>query len=396
MLVHGGRIASIGTLSEVKRHFPDVKVVDFADALLVPLLVNAHTHLELTDFPQWAKQNREGETPKNFVDWILRLIRVKQKLQAGHYQASIKNGMTQSVAAGTGAVGDILAQHAARSVYQGSPLIGSLFLETLGHDPVRVRKIKNGLDEALDDEVAGSVTLAISPHSPYTISRDYLQQIYSFCQQGQLRCSTHLAESAAEVEFIERGCGDLVTRFYPFVGWERFTPDPSRLRPVEYLQQQGGLFPENLLVHGVHLSSSDIEILARKKMFLALCPRSNAKLNVGRAAAGRLFQAGVRLALGTDSLASCDSLSVWDEMAFAHSWFNGELDAPTLFNMATLGGAEALGVENELGSLAIGKAASFQVLRPKTIVAVPDVFDYFISSGCTDDIIHIYHRGQLQ
>ena len=391
MLVHEGRITFTGTLNEVKRHAPGVKVVDFADALLVPLLVNAHTHLELTDFPQWTEEYGEGETPENFVDWILRLVRVKQKLQDSHYQTSIKNGMTQSVAVGTGAVGDILAHHTARNVYQGSSLIGSLFLETLGHDPVRVRKIKNGLDE-----VAGSVTLAISPHSPYTISREYLQQIYSFCQQSRLRCSTHLAESAAEVEFIERGCGDLVNRFYPSIGWEKYTPDPSGLRPVEYLQRQGGLFPENLLVHGVHLNTADIEMLAQKKMFLALCPRSNAKLNVGRAAAGQLLQAGVHLALGTDSLASCDSLSIWDEMVFAHSWFNGELDAPTLFSLATQGGAEALGVENELGSLAIGKAASFQVLRPKTTVAVPDVFDYFISSGCTDDIIHIYHRGQLQ
>ena len=151
-----------------------------------------------------------------------------------------------------------------------------------------------------------------------------------------------------------------------------------------------------MLVHGVHLNADEIEILAEKKMWLTLCPRSNATLNVGKAPAGQLHQAGVKLALGTDSLASCDSLSVWDEMAFAHSWFAGELDAPALFAMATQGGAEALGLENSIGSLETGKSASFQILRPKTTVAITEIFDYFVSSHCTDDIVQVYHSGESQ
>lgn len=396
LLVHAGRIAAIGTLKQVKRNYPNVDVVDFADALLVPLLVNAHTHLELTDFPQWLANEGEESSAENFVDWILRLIRIKQKLDEKQYRLSLQSGVDQSIAAGIGAVGDILAHHAARDIYQNCPLVGSLFLETLGQDPAVICRLRSGLNEALQDEVIGSVGLGISPHSPYSISQDYLQSLYTLCRHDKLRCTTHLAESAEEIEFVERSHGDLASRLYSSIGWKNFLPQPSGLRPVEYLQQQGGLFPENLLVHGVHLNDSEISILSEKQMWLALCPRSNATLNVGKAPAGKLHQAGVRLALGTDSLASCDSLSIWDEIAFAHHWFAGELDAPTLFTMATQGGAEALGLGDNIGSLETGKLAGFQILRPQTSVAAAEIFDYFVSSHCTEDIVQVYHHGQPQ
>ncbi len=394
LLVQGGRIARVATLKEIKRNNPGVKIVDFHAALLVPLLVNAHTHLELTDFGLWAELAGEVAPPENFVDWILCLIRIKRKLSEKQYQLSLSHGIAQSLASGTGAVGDILAHHSARNLYLSSPLLGSLFLETLGQDPTVVHQLRNELKEALKDDVVGSVKLGVSPHSPYTISTNYLKSVYRYCQQQKIRCTTHVAESAEEVEFVEWSKGDLASRLYPQIGWENYLPHPSGLRPVEYLRQQGGLFPENLLVHGVQLNDAEIQLLAERQMRLVLCPRSNAKLNLGKAPAGKLQRAGVKLALGTDSLASCDSLSIWDEMTFAQHWFGTELDAPTLFNMATQGGAEALGIENEMGSLEAGKLASFQILQPKTTVAIDSIFDYFVSSGCTDDIAQVYHSGK--
>jgi len=396
LLVHAGRIAAIGTRKEVTHKYPDVDVVTFSDALIVPLLVNAHTHLELTDFPLWAANEGKNESPKNFVDWILRLIRIKQKLNEKKYQDSLRNGLEKSIVAGTGAVGDILSQHALRTLYQHSPLSGYLFLETLGQDPAFICRLRNKLNEALQDETVGRVELGVSPHSPYTISRDYLQSLYRHCQPQNIRCTTHVAESPDEVEFVERGNGPLASRFYPYIGWDSYLPQGSGLRPIEYLHQQGGLFPQNLLVHGVQLSANEISLLAEQGMSLALCPRSNANLKVGKAPAGQLHRAGVNLALGTDSLASCESLSIWDEMAFAHCWFDGQLDAPTLFHMATMGGAKALGIESQFGSLEIDKSAGFQVLQPKTTVAGNEIFDYFVSPACANDIIQVYHHGQPQ
>ncbi len=396
LLVHDGKIAAVGSLAEVQRSYPAVAVVDYPDTILTPLLVNAHTHLELTDYPDWQRQAAGENLPANFVDWVLQLIGVKRNLKGDDYRISLQHGLEQSLAAGTGVLGDILSQFGCRDLYRQSPLSGCAFLETLGHDPESIATRSATLHQALNEETAGSISLGVSPHSPYTISRDYLSRIYSWCSQHVCRCTTHLAESAEEVQFIEQSCGDLAERFYPRVGWKGYIPRPSGVRPVDYLDQVGGLFPGNLLVHGVQLTDPEIVTLAEKKMSLVLCPRSNAQLDVGRTPAGKLHRSGVKLALGTDSLASCETLSIWDEMAFAHQWFDGDLDATTLFRMATLGGAEVLGLETETGSLDIGKTANFQVLRPKTTVAVDEVFDYFISPGCTDAIVQVYHQGVLQ
>ncbi len=393
-VVQGSQIIAVGRLAAIKRTYPAAATVDFGDAIISPLLVNAHTHLELTDYPDWCRQAKSEEDPESFVDWILQLIAIKRNLSAADYRKSLKHGIEQSLAAGTGAVGDILSQFDGRDVYAQSPLSGYVFLETLGHHPDRIRALSERLHCALDAENCGPTRLGVSPHSPYTISPDYLSRIYAWCRNNGCSCSTHLAESPEEVQFIEQGRGALVEKLYPAVGWQDYVPQSEGLRPVEYLSRHGGLFPKNLLVHGVQLLPQEILTLAEKGMSLVLCPRSNAQLGVGRAPAGELYRRGVKLALGTDSLSSCDNLSLWDEMAFAHNWFAGDLDAPTLYHLATLGGAEVLGLESSIGSLEAGKSADFQVLQPERLPAETEIFDYFVSSGCTVDIIRVYHHGE--
>lgn len=391
-----GEISDVGPLHDLQSRNPGVEVVDFEDAIITPLLVNAHTHLELTDYPAWATSAGESTDPVAFVDWILRLIRIKRTLNKKKYSQSLANGIQQSLAAGTGAVGDILSQYASRKAYRGTDLYGTLFLECLGHDPAIINKFKQELRVVLAEEKIGKVTLGLSPHSPYTIGAEYLNDIYGKCRRQGLSCTTHLAESAEEVDFVEASRGDLAERFYPYVGWEYLLPKASGQRPTQYLQQQGGLFPGNLLVHGVQLDTAEINLLAKNSVFLALCPRSNAKLQVGKAPAAQLLAAGVRLCLGTDSLASNDSLSVWDELAFAQDWFEGAIDPKSLLRMATLGGAEALGLEDSLGSLQVGKMSSFQVLKLKTTVAENEMFEYLTAPGRSADIVQVYQQGRAK
>ncbi len=396
LLVAGGRIHARGTQRELRQRHPAVEVTEFADALLVPLLINAHTHLELTDFPSWAGDADRGGEPQSFVGWIMQLIEVKKRLRPKDYETALGNGIARSIAAGSGAIGDILAHHSLRRAYQGCSLDGNLYLETLGRDPALIRRVENELHQALQDGGVADLQIGVSPHAPYTVKSDYLRRLYGHCRKQGLACSTHVAEAAAEVELIQQGRGELASTFYPYVGWENFVPQATGLRPIAYLDQVGGLFPGNLLVHGVQLTAAEIARLGEKRMHLALCPRSNAKLKVGKAPAGELYRAGVQLALGTDSMASSDSLSIWDEMAFAADWFGGELDAPTLFQLATLGGARALGVDGRLGTLEVGKKAGFQVLQPQTQLASADIFDYFVSPACGRDIVQVFHDGQAR
>jgi cytosine/adenosine deaminase-related metal-dependent hydrolase len=396
LLCHADRIVAVEDLPALKKSHPGVAVKDYGDAIILPLFVNAHTHLELTDFPCWAdvKGEQTGEY-KSFVDWILKLIQVKKKINPDSYRHAVINGIEQSIRAGTGVVGDILAHHSARSAYHGAPLAGVVFLETLGQDPAMIRRLKKSLHQILAEPFAAEALLGISPHSPYTISNLYLRHIYDLCKRRELRCCTHVAESEDELKFTRDSRGPLADRFYQAINWQRFIPPPSGLTPVRYLEKLGGLFPENLLVHGVHLDDKDITVLAHNRMSLALCPRSNERLKVGKAPAGRLLKAGVNLALGTDSLASNDSLSIWDEMHFAAHWFAGELDAPTVFAMATQQGADALGVGDDYGSLSAGKRSSFQVVSAPGCAAT-QAYEYFTSGIATDDIMQIYRDGLPQ
>jgi cytosine/adenosine deaminase-related metal-dependent hydrolase len=396
LLCHADRIIAVDDLPALKKNHPGVVVKDYGDAVILPLFVNAHTHLELTDYPCWAdKKGEQSGEYKSFVDWILQLIQVKKKLDPDNYRHAVINGIEQSIGAGTGVVGDILAHHSARSAYLGAPLAGVVFLETLGQDPAMIRRLKKSLYQILAEPFAAKTVLGISPHSPYTISNVYLRHIYDLCKRRGLRCCTHVAESEDELRFTRDSRGAIAERFYQAINWQGFIPPPSGLSPVTYLEKLGGLFPENLLVHGVHLDEKDIALLARNRMSLALCPRSNERLKVGKAPAGSLLKAGVNLALGTDSLASNDSLSIWDEMHFAAHWFAGELDAPTIFAMATQQGADALGIGGDYGSLSAGKKSSFQIVSAPDDAAA-QAYEYLTSGIATDDIIQIYRDGLPQ
>ena len=325
-----GQIAEVGTRSEVRRGHEDLRVVDFGDAILLPPLVNAHTHLELTDYPHWAIQCGETGAPSCFVDWILQVIRVKHSVPHESYLPSLSHGISLSLSSGTGAVGDILSRLPARVAYQRSPLRGLIYLETLGQDDDFIRKSFCAIESALEDKTVGRMQLGLSPHSPYTISADYLAELYQKCRKDDLFCATHIAESADEVEFLKTEGGAIGETLYPFVGWQKKLGKVPGLNPIDYLQRQGGLSPNNLMVHGVQLTAAEITKIADMGCSLALCPRSNARLDVGIAPVKSLLSAGVKLALGTDSLASSDSLSIWDEMAFAKELFVGQVDAPTL------------------------------------------------------------------
>lgn len=396
VLVEADQIVASDSLNQLQKLYPQAELVDLGEVIMTPLLVNAHTHLELTDFPDWAVEAEINTDADGFTEWVLELIKVKARRQQSCYEQAIRNGLKLSVAAGTGALGDIISCHKASGGYQDNLLSGLLYLETLGHNQELLATARRDLVEILNGLDLPQIDGALSPHAPYTMSREHMQWSYQFCRQRQLRCSTHIAESPEEVEFIRTGKGKMVDQLYPFVGWEQFKPQGYGISPLQYLYQQGGLFAENLLVHGVQLEDDDIELMARNSMHLALCPRSNMLLKVGKAPAKELYQAGVNLCLGTDSLASNNSLSIWDEMAFAHKWFDGALDAPSLFTMATTGGARALGLEDMTGSLEKGKKAHFQVLKPQTKVASADIFDYFVSPECAQAIDQVYLNGQAQ
>jgi cytosine/adenosine deaminase-related metal-dependent hydrolase len=147
-------------------------------------------------------------------------------------------------------------------------------------------------------------------------------------------------------------------------------------------------------VHGVQVTEEDIGRIAASGASVVLCPRSNARLGVGRAPVDKYLAAGVPLALGTDSLASSDSLSVWDEMAFAYDGFEGRIGPRELLKTATLGGAAALGLRGEMGVLEPGAGAHFQVLTPSSPPASGELEEFLCSPGRTAEVHTLYLDGR--
>ncbi|BCR05324.1 metal-dependent hydrolase [Desulfuromonas versatilis] len=394
LLVRDGRIVAVGTRKEMLAAHGGAEVVDFGDAVLLPPMVNAHTHLELTHFPRWLNEVGEAAEVRSFVDWILRVIRVKRGVEITRFIPSLAEGIRLSLAAGTGAVGDILSYFPARQAYRRSPMAGNLYLETLGRDPLIGRKVLRGIGEILGEVKAGEMLLGISPHSPYSVSADYLEEVLQFGRRRKVPLSVHFAESPDEVDFLQDSAGPVAETLFPYVGWGDMVPPPAHRTPARYIAERGALAAPMLLVHGVQVEPRDMPLLAGSGVTVVLCPRSNANLGVGRAPAAAYRQAGVPLALGTDSLASCDSLSLWDEIAFAADWLQGDLGPHQLLRLATLDGARALRLDHRMGALAEGMEASFQVLRPAAVPRLDDLEAHLCAEGRRGQVEALYLKGR--
>lgn len=361
LLVRDGIITATGTVDEL-RSANSAPIVEYPGCAILPGLVNAHTHLELTHFPSWRLRTHVDYNPRRFVDWVIQLVKIKRGLTSDDYAASVREGVRMCLESGTTAVGEIVCDPALAPLYRASSLSGRLYFELLGHDAARFRSMLERALAACAAAGNGALLSGLSPHAPYTIGAGNLPLIREAASANGLSLAIHVSESLAETEFVFDSSGPLANELYPFVGWEGYLTPPRRCSSTELLDRAGLLTPGTLAVHCVHVTLKDAEILKERGVHAVLCPRSNERLDVGRPPVGLLRKLGIPLALGTDSLASNDSLSMWDEMRFALDAFPHELSPPEVFRMATSGAASALLLAGVCGTLETGKRADFQVV----------------------------------
>jgi cytosine/adenosine deaminase-related metal-dependent hydrolase len=361
LLVCNGTVVDTGAVSALrKRH--SAPVIDYPGCVLLPGFVNAHTHLELSHFPSWLHKSTVDYAPRRFTDWIIQLIKVLRGLSVDDYAPSIREGIRMCVESGTTAIGEIVTNPSLAEHYYRSPLAGRLYFELLGQETGFFQSRLAAALASVPREHTQTLAYGLSPHSPYTISEKNLAAINGAAASHTLPLAIHLAESGSEAEFMFDGSGEFASSFYPFVGWEQYLGNPPCCSSTELLQRHGLLTPTTLAVHCVHVSESDAGMLKRSGAHVALCPRSNDLLDVGRAPVAIFKKLGIPLALGTDSLASNNSLSLWDELRFTLEIFPDDLAEQELLTMVTIGGAAALGISATCGSLESGKRADFQVV----------------------------------
>ncbi len=268
-----------------------------------------------------------------------------------------------------------------------SALCGRLFLEAIGRDPLHCASLTARLEADLAVFSGSKLVPGLSPHAPHTLSETFLRDIADMAVKKSLPMAIHLAESREEIDFIFESTGKIAELLFPFVGWEGFLPAPQKMSPVEYLDKLGILEMSPTVIHCVHVNHADSELLKKRGCRVVLCPRSNDRLNVGKAPAFLFKKMGIPMALGTDSLASNDSLSMLDEMRYLLADSPDVFTPGELLRMATLGGAEAIGFDTETGSLEKGKRADFLVMGFNGNPIAGDILRAIIEEGRVLEVI---------
>ncbi len=362
-LEDGGVRIVDGTIAAVGRR-PDLtplaeageEVRHLEGACLLPGLINAHTHLEL------AALGPERPVAHDFVGWLLGLVEQKRRLEAGEAARAAAAAVATLVATGTTGVGDIASIDIAQAPLLASGMRVRLDIELLALDPARADLALGRLADRF--QAVGMahpdppLTLGVSAHAPYTLSDRLWERLGAWHRGHPAPLTVHMAESRAEVALLAHGNGPLAEAFFPAVGWGDL-PLPTGPSPLDPLTRHG-LLEGALLIHGCHLTAAEMARVAAAGAALCHCPRSNAYLGQPPPPVARWLALGISVGLGTDSLASCPSLDLWEELAFAYLWHRTTpepLTAEQLLAMATAGSARCLGWQRVAGALTPGRAA---------------------------------------
>ncbi|MEP6508541.1 MAG: amidohydrolase family protein [Gemmatimonadales bacterium] len=351
-----GCIVYVGAIDDA----PEGEDHDFGDAVILPGLINAHTHLELTSMRGFLED-------LCFNDWIDRLRSSrKEALTDDMLIDSARYGIVEGLESGITTYADTCATGFVMIAMLEMGVRGIMFQETFGSGPEQcdasIKALRARVAE-LAPLQTDLVKLGISPHAPYTVSDALYKASADFAKEDGWLMGLHIAESASEQELVCSGTGAFAEEWR-----ERDLEIKIRGRsPVEVLEKTGCLDTSPLLIHAVRLDANDIATIAAHNCTIAHCPASNAKFGHGIAPLAEYLEAGLSVGLGSDSVASNNRMDILEEarlaVLFQRAVRRSEtvIPAHTALELATIGGARALRMDDRVGSLEVGKDADLSV-----------------------------------
>ncbi|MCE5314778.1 MAG: amidohydrolase family protein [Armatimonadota bacterium] len=355
VLVRDGGICDIG--SNLAAAYPDEPVRDLGKCALMPGFVNAHSHIDYT-----MQRNRHDAL--NLWDWIDNL-----GCRTGcfpDYDLALQSailGATECARSGITCLGDSTFTGAAAEAMSKVGLRGIAYLELFGqsmgnnYEQDFITKLNTARD--IQSRISALVRIGLSPHAVYTSNQEVLKLCADSCAISDIPIALHLAETWAEADYTLKGTG-------PIAQWRARMDRPpmiTGLSPTQTIYEAGLLRKGVCLAHCVHVTDDEIDLIAHSEASVAHCPRSNAYLGAGIAPMTRFRSAGATIGLGTDSAGSCMRLDFFEEMRFALGLARAiEQDAAVttandVLRMATIGGAETLGLDKCVGTIEVGKRA---------------------------------------
>ncbi len=375
----------------------------------MPGLVNVHTHLDYT-----LMRGLLEDIP--FFPWIRELNARKAVLTHEDWIASATWGAAEAVAGGVTTIGDCTDSGAALIGAKRLGLSGIVFQEVFGIDTRQtvaeiLEELRAKLERFRSETTGTLLSPGISPHAPYTVRPELMRALGRYAEATGLPVCIHASESTAEGTLFRSGTGPIAEMFQRRgIAWS-----PPAQSVVAYLNAQGVLSRRTLLVHGVQVSAEDRVTMRQTGAAWAHCPKSNAKLGNGVAPLEILFdlpaptvtegvELGVRVGLGSDSVASNNTMDLFEEMRFAVLIQRGArrrieaLTARAAVEMATLGGAEALNMASEIGTLDVGKRADVCVIGLDGLHNVPayDPYNALVYAAHASDVLFTLIGGKTQ
>lgn len=365
LAIKDGLILAVGAKAKVLSELADqhYHTHHFPNAALMPGLVNVHTHLELTVMRSFL----EG---LDFISWIRTLTMFRGRLNSEQIKASAIWGAYEAAQSGITTVADTGATAATLDGLMAQGLRGIFYQEVFGPDESQAEQNVAELQkrvEQLSNQVAKSgtkqITIGVSPHAPYSVAAKLFRLTANYALKESLPIAIHAAESQIEVDLVQNGQGPfaemLAKRNIPF--------SPANSSVLNYLAKLGVLAARPLIIHAIQVTEEDLRLITDHDVKIAHCIKSNGKFGHGRMPLAEMLKMGIKVGLGTDSVASNNICDLFDEArvaVFVHqSATHGELfSARNMIEMMTLGGAKALGMEAEIGSLSVGKQADLIIV----------------------------------
>lgn len=348
--IEGQRIVAIG---DIPADFKADKVIDGHDRLVIPGLINCHTH-------SYMAFMRNVADDLSFMDWLFGTIDpIEQKMTDEDAYQGARLAIIEMMKSGTTCFNDMQMNihQTTRAVKEsGMRAMISRGLVGSGDDEAGRSRLAQAFEEKEAFSDCDRLTFMLGPHAPYTCDDAFMRIVSNKAKENNMGIHVHLSESESEISQIKEKYG---------------------CTPIE-MAEKNGLFDVNCIAaHCVQVTDSDIEILKKKNVSVVTNPASNMKLGNGFAPVKKFLDAGVNVCLGTDGAASNNSLNMFHEMsllALIHKGVNRTpqcVSAQETFRIATFNGAKALGLENEIGSIEVGKKADIALLNLDTPSLTP-------------------------
>ena len=372
VVIEGAWVRAAGPAAELRRASPHATVRDLGAAVILPGLVNAHAHLDLTHLTPPVPR-------PPFVDWLASVVAAAGDAKAA--AGAVRAGAAESVRFGVTAVGDVTRDAAAtREILWDAPLRAISFGEVVG-----MARRKAVLDARLAAAIATPAAPAtpaaaprllpgVSPHAPYSVDADGYRRCLAAAVARGLPLTTHLAESPDESRFLSDHAGPFRDLWERLGAWDDSVPRFAG-GPVRYAAGLGLLdYPRTSLAHVNYCDDDELALLARGRASVVYCPRTHAYFGHPPHRWRDMLAAGVNVAVGTDSRASSPDLNLVDDLRLLRRIAPG-VPAAALWEMATTRAARALGLDAAVGSLAPGKAADLAVFPVRGDDPLTEVLD---------------------